>query len=318
MLGEFDLIKRFFMPHTDHTVLAGGDDAALIAIAAGMELAVSVDALVAGYHFFADADAYGVGWKCLAVNVSDMAAMGAAPRWATLALTLPAVDAQWLADFARGFLALAADEGIDLIGGDTTRGPLCVCVQIMGEVPRGEALRRSGARAGDDLWVSGTLGDAALALAHARGDFRLHADDFEYACKRLHQPQPRVALGRGLLGRATSAIDVSDGLVGDVGHIAAASEVRASIRWDSIPLSMVGMRYADHPLVRQAALAGGDDYELAFTAPASVRQEIDALAAQVGVGVTRIGMMESGSGVVVLDRQGEPISLTESGFDHFR
>jgi len=193
-----------------------------------------------------------------------------------------------------------------------------VCVQIMGEVPRGEALRRSGARAGDDLWVSGTLGDAALALAHARGDFRLHADDFEYACKRLHQPQPRVALGRGLLGRATSAIDVSDGLVGDVGHIAAASEVRASIRWDSIPLSMVGMRYADHPLVRQAALAGGDDYELAFTAPASVRQEIDALAAQVGVGVTRIGMMESGSGVVVLDRQGEPISLTESGFDHFR
>ena len=318
MLGEFDLIKRFFMPHTNHTVLAGGDDAALIAVAAGMELAVSVDALVAGRHFFEDADAYGVGWKCLAVNVSDMAAMGAAPRWATLALTLPAVDAQWLADFARGFLALAADEGIDLIGGDTTRGPLCVCVQIMGEVPRGEALRRSGARAGDDLWVSGTLGDAALALAHARGDFRLHADDFEYACKRLHQPQPRVALGRGLLGRATSAIDVSDGLVGDVGHIAAASEVRASIRWDSIPLSMVGMRYADHPLVRQAALAGGDDYELAFTAPASVRQEIDALAAQVGVGVTRIGMMESGSGVVVLDRQGEPISLTESGFDHFR
>ena len=318
MLGEFDLIKRFFMPHTNHTVLAGGDDAALIAVAAGMELAVSVDALVAGRHFFEDADAYGVGWKCLAVNVSDMAAMGAAPRWATLALTLPAVDAQWLADFARGFLALAADEGIDLIGGDTTRGPLCVCVQIMGEVPRGEALRRSGARAGHDLWVSGTLGDAALALAHARGDFRLHADDFEYACKRLHQPQPRVALGRGLLGRATSAIDVSDGLVGDVGHIAAASEVRASIRWDSIPLSMVGMRYADHPLVRQAALAGGDDYELAFTAPASVRQEIDALAAQVGVGVTRIGMMESGSGVVVLDRQGEPISLTESGFDHFR
>ena len=318
MLGEFDLIKRFFMPHTNHTVLAGGDDAALIAVAAGMELAVSVDALVAGRHFFEDADAYGVGWKCLAVNVSDMAAMGATPRWATLALTLPAVDAQWLADFARGFLALAADEGIDLIGGDTTRGPLCVCVQIMGEVPRGEALRRSGARAGDDLWVSGTLGDAALALAHARGDFRLHADDFEYACKRLHQPQPRVALGRGLLGRATSAIDVSDGLVGDVGHIAAASEVRASIRWDSIPLSMVGMRYADHPLVRQAALAGGDDYELAFTAPASVRQEIDALAAQVGVGVTRIGMMESGSGVVVLDRQGEPISLTESGFDHFR
>jgi thiamine-monophosphate kinase len=318
MLGEFELIKRFFMPPTDHTVLAGGDDAALIAVAAGMELAVSVDTLVAGRHFFEDAHAYGVGWKCLAVNVSDMAAMGVTPRWATLALTLPAVDEQWLADFARGFLTLAADEGVDLIGGDTTRGPLSVCVQIMGEVPRGRALRRSGAHPGDDLWVSGTLGDAALALAHARGDFRLHADDLEYAFNRLHQPQPRVALGKALLGRASSAIDVSDGLVGDVGHIAAASGVRASIRWDSIPLSMVGRRYADHPLVRQAALAGGDDYELAFTASASLRQEIDALAAQAGVGVTRIGTIESGAGVIVLDRQDKPIPFTESGFDHFR
>jgi thiamine-monophosphate kinase len=166
--------------------------------------------------------------------------------------------------------------------------------------------------------VSGTLGDAALALAHVRGDFRLDPDDLEYAFKRLHQPQPRVALGRALLGRASSAIDLSDGLVGDVGHIAAASGVRASIRWDSIPLSLVGMRYADHPLVRQAALAGGDDYELAFTAPATLREEIDALAGPVGVGVTRIGAIESGAGVVVLDRQGTSIPLTESGFDHFR
>jgi thiamine-monophosphate kinase len=318
MLGEFDLIKRFFMPPTHHTVLAGGDDAALIAVAAGMELAVSTDALVAGRHFFDDADAYGVGWKCMAVNVSDMAAMGAAPRWATLALTLPAVNEQWLTDFARGFLALGADEGVDLIGGDTTRGPLAVCVQIMGEVPSGRALRRSGARPGDDLWVSGTIGDAALALAHARGDFRLHADDLEYAFKRLHQPQPRVALGKALLGRATSAIDVSDGLAGDVGHLAAASGVRAVIQWDSLPLSMVGRRYADHPLVRQAALAGGDDYELAFTAPESLRRDIDAAAGQVGIGVTRIGGIESGAGVIVLDSQGKPISLTERGFDHFR
>ena len=318
MLSEFDIIERFFMPRTEHTVLAGGDDAALIAVTPGMELAVSVDALVAGRHFFEDADAYGVGSKCMAVNLSDMAAMGAAPRWATLALTLPGANPQWLEPFARGFLDLAREYDVDLIGGDTTRGALMVCVQIMGEVPAGKALRRSGARVGDDIWVSGTLGDAALALAHKRGEFRLHADDLEYAVKRLERPRPRVELGRALLERASSAIDVSDGLAGDVAHIAAASGVRAVMQWSSIPLSSVAMRYGEHPLVRQAALAGGDDYELAFTAPVGLRSEIEALTATAGVSVTRIGTIEEGAGVVVTDDEGNPLTLAEAGFDHFR
>src|SRR5689334_5240126 len=295
MLGEFDIIRRFFMPPTDHTVLAGGDDAALIAVRAGMELAVSTDALIAGRHFFEDADPYGVGWKCMAVNLSDMAAMGATPRWATLALSLPRSDEQWLEPFARGFLDLAADHGVDLIGGDTTRGPLMVCVHIMGEVPAGQALRRAGARAGDDLWISGAVGDAALALAHARGDLRLHASDLDYAFKRLNQPHPRVQLGQSLLGFASAAIDVSDGLMADVQHIATASAVRAVLHWEQIPLSPVAKSYRAHPIVCQAALAGGDDYELAFTAAPGVRAEIEALPGQLGLALTRIGTMEPGA-----------------------
>jgi thiamine-monophosphate kinase len=318
MLGEFDIIRRFFMPPTDHTVLAGGDDAALIAVQAGMEVAVSTDALIAGRHFFEDADPYGVGWKCMAVNLSDMAAMGATPRWATLALSLPRSDEQWLEPFARGFLDLAADHGVDLIGGDTTRGPLMVCVHIMGEVPAGQALRRAGARAGDDVWISGAVGDAALALAHVRGDFRLHANDLDYAFKRLNQPHPRVELGQSLLGIASGAIDVSDGLMADVEHVATASGVRAVLHWERIPLSSVGESYRTHPIVRQAALAGGDDYELAFTAAPGVRTQIEARAGQLGLALTRIGTMQPGAGVVVLDAGGRPIDLAERGFDHFR
>lgn len=318
MLGEFDIIRRFFMPPTEHTVLAGGDDAALIAVQAGMEVAVSTDALIAGRHFFEDAGAYGVGWKCMAVNLSDMAAMGATPRWATLALSLPRSDEQWLEPFARGFLDLAADHGVDLIGGDTTRGPLMVCVNIMGEVPAGKALRRAGARAGDDLWISGAVGDAALALAHVRGDFRLHANDLDYAFKRLNQPNPRVALGQSLLGIASAAIDVSDGLMADVEHVATASGVRAVLHWAQIPLSSVAESHRAHPIVRQAALAGGDDYELAFTAAPAVRAQIEALAGRLGLALTRIGVMEPGAGVIVLDVGGKPIDLAERGFDHFR
>ena len=318
MLSEFDIIQRFFMPRTDHTVLAGGDDAALVAVQSGMELAVSTDALIAGRHFFEDADAYGVGYKCLAVNLSDLAAMGARPRWVTLALSLPEANAQWLEPFARGFLDLAAAHEVDLIGGDTTRGPLMVCVQIMGEVPAGKALRRSGARAGDDLWLSGAVGDAALALAHLRGNFRLHAGDLDYALRRLNRPHPRVELGQALLGSASSAIDISDGLVADVGHVAVASDVRAVMQWELIPLSSVAERYRAHPLVREAALAGGDDYELAFTAPPGLRTQIGGLAREVGVDVTRIGVIEPGTGVVVVDADGKPITLAETGFDHFR
>jgi thiamine-monophosphate kinase len=277
-----------------------------------------VDALVAGRHFFEDADPYDVGYKSMAVNLSDMAAMGARPRWATLSLTLAAADARWLEQFSRGFLDLAREHRVDLIGGDTTRGPLSVCVQIMGEVSPGKALRRSGARPGDELWVSGHLGDAALALAHLRGDFDLQADERDETMKRLNRPRPRVALGQGLIGLATSAIDVSDGLVADLGHIADASGVRAVVEWESVPLSAVAERYRGHPLMPRCALAGGDDYELAFTSPPGAGRDLDLLAGRVGVGLTRIGRIEPGAGVTVLDQTGKNFPLAEAGFDHFR
>jgi thiamine-monophosphate kinase len=317
-LNEFEIIRRYFSPSTDHTVLAGGDDAALIAVTPGMQLAVSTDVLVAGRHFFDSAEPYDVGYKSMAVNLSDMAAIGARPRWATLSLTLPAADARWLEQFAYGFLELSRAYEVDLIGGDTTRGPLAVCVQIMGEVAPGKALRRSGARAGDDLWVSGNLGDAALALSCLRGEFELDAQDRSYAMKRLNLPQPRVALGQGLVGLAHSAIDVSDGLVADVGHIADASGARAVIEWPSVPLSAVAARYRQRPLVQRAALAGGDDYELAFTAPSRLGTELELLGGRVGVALTRIGRIEPGAGVIVLDDAGNLLTLAETGFDHFR
>jgi len=317
-LNEFELIRRYFSPPTEHTVLAGGDDAALIAPTPGMQLAVSTDVLVAGQHFYESADPYDVGYKSLAVNLSDMAAMGARPRWATLSLTLPAADPGWLEQFAHGFLGLAREQNIDLIGGDTTRGPLAVCVQIMGEVAPGKALRRSGARAGDALWVSGTVGDAALALSMLRGDFELDSQERAAVMTRLNRPQPRVALGQGLVGIATSAIDVSDGLLADVGHIAETSGVRALIEWESVPLSATALRHRRDPLVMRCALAGGDDYELAFTAPSDRSGALESLRERFEVAVTRIGRIEPGAGVVVLDRAGKPLTVSETGFDHFR
>jgi len=317
MLSEFELIERYFRPATDHTVLAGGDDAALIDVSAGQQLAVSTDALVAGRHFFEDALPYDIGYKCMAANLSDMAAMGANPRWVTLSLTLPRVDESWISEFARGFLELGAEHDVDLIGGDTTSGPLAVCVQIMGEVPAGKALRRSGARVGDDIWVSGTVGDAALALAHVRGDFRLDANGLDYAMKRLTHPHPRVALGRALVGLATSAIDISDGLVADLGHVAHASAVQAVVDWEAVPLSSVAAGDREHPLVQQAALAGGDDYELAFTAPAAARSTLDALAARLELALARVGTVAAGHGVSVRDRSGRVVTPSEKGFDHF-
>jgi thiamine-monophosphate kinase len=317
-LNEFEIIRRYFSPPTDHTVLAGGDDAALIAVAPGMELAVSTDVLVAGRHFPSDTEPYDIGFKSMAVNLSDMAAMGARPRWATLSLTLPQADERWLERFASGFLDLARAYDVDLIGGDTTRGPLTICVQIMGEVAAGKALRRSGARAGDELWASGCLGDAALALACLRGEFDLRGADRAYVLQRLNQPQPRVHLGQRLLGLATGAIDVSDGLAADVGHIAETSRVHAAIEWESVPLSAVAERYRQHPLLQRCALSGGDDYELAFTVPPGVGEQLQHLATQLGVALTRVGRIEPGAGVTVLDRAGRRIDLSETGFDHFR
>lgn len=317
-MTEFELIARYFSPRTTHTVLAGGDDAALVAVTRGTELVVSTDVLVGGRHFLDDADAYGVGWKSLAVNLSDMAAMGARARWVTLSVALPQVDESWIGAFMRGFIDLADQFDVDLIGGDTTSGPLNICVQILGEVPAGTALLRSGARSGDEVWVSGAVGDAALALAHLRGEIQLQAQELEHVRARLDRPTPRVGLGNALRGRASSAIDVSDGLLADAGHLAERSATRLVIDWTAVPLSPVAQRYRDRPLVRRCALAGGDDYELCFTAPAASHREIGELAARLGLALTHIGRVESGSGVAAVDAAGQAIELAEAGFDHFR
>lgn len=236
-MSEFDLIQRYFTRITPSAVLGVGDDAALLRVGNGMELAVSTDMLVSGTHFLPDADPFLLGHKTLAVNLSDLAAMGAQPRWATLALSLPQADEAWLQKFSAGFFALADEQGVELIGGDTTRGPLNLCVTIMGEVPQGAALRRSAAQLGDDIWVSGRLGDAALALMHLQGKVNLSATDFSLCALALHQPMPRVALGLALRGVAHSAIDISDGLLADLGHILECSKVGAEIQFDALPVS---------------------------------------------------------------------------------
>jgi thiamine-monophosphate kinase len=277
MVSEFELIRRFFTRVTPGAVLGVGDDAALVHIRHGMELAVSTDMLVSGTHFFPDADPFFLGHKALAVNLSDMAAMAAQPRWMTLALSLPEVDEMWLEKFSAGLFALADEYQVVLIGGDTTRGPLNLCVTIMGEVPHGAALRRSAAQVGDDIWVSGVLGDAALALAHIQGRMQLATKDFVACASALHQPMPRVALGLALRGVGHSAIDISDGLLADLGHILECSNVGAEIAFAALPISCAMQPYLEQPLGKHCVLAGGDDYELCFTVPVAYRRSFPFL-----------------------------------------
>ncbi len=315
--GEFGLIAKHFSPPVSHTRLAGGDDAALLEVSPGMALAVSTDMLVSGRHFLPDADPEGVGHKCLAVNLSDMAAMGARPRWATLSVALPAADEDWIAAFMAGLLALATRHEVDLVGGDTTCGPLTVCIQIMGEVAAGSARLRSGARAGDDLWVSGTLGEAAAGLRALQGRTALPPEALARARYRLERPDPRVSLGLALLRVASACIDISDGLVADVGHMAKRAGLGAVVRWPLVPLADYMEPGRDDPATRALALAGGDDYELAFCAPARRRREVLSAAGAAGVPVSRIGAMEAGEGVCVLDAAGAALTLEAGGFDHF-
>ena len=316
-ISEFELIRCYFTRATPNAELGVGDDAALLRRAPGMELAVSTDMLVAGTHFFADADPCLLGHKVLAVNLSDMAAMGAQPRWATLALALPQADAAWLQQFSAGFFALAEQYGVELVGGDTTRGPLNLCVTIMGEVPQGVALRRSGARAGDDIWVSGTLGDAALGLALLKGEVQLADGDAAACVQRLHRPEPRVALGLALRGVASSAIDISDGLLADLGHILEGSGVGAEIAVAALPVSPVLRACLPHALGRNCVLAGGDDYELCFTAPVAQRDALQKISQRLGLPLTRIGTIVAGGGCTVRAADGEIITIGESGYDHF-
>lgn len=316
-MSEFDLIRRYFTRTTPSAVLGVGDDAALLRVPAGMELVVSTDMLVSGTHFFPDADPFLLGHKTLAVNLSDLAAMGALPRWATLALSLPQADAPWLERFSAGLFALAERYGVELIGGDTTRGPLNLCVTILGEAPLGAALRREGAQAGDDIWISGALGDAALALVHLQGKLALDEAQFAACAQRLHAPEPRVALGLALRGIAHSAIDLSDGLLADLGHILTRSKIGAELQFAALPLSGAMRVHADTPLGRRCVLAGGDDYELCFTAPAARRAEIDSIATRLNLPLTRIGAIVAGAGCRVVDQDGSIIEMGESGFDHF-
>ncbi|MES1983262.1 MAG: thiamine-phosphate kinase [Pseudomonadota bacterium] len=317
-MSEFELIRRYFTRPAPGAVLGVGDDAALLNIASGMQLAISTDMLVSGTHFFADADPFLLGHKTLAVNLSDIAAMGAQPRWATLSLALPEVDEAWLERYSRGFFELAQQYGVELIGGDTTRGPLNLCVTIMGVVPAGSALRRDGARSGDDIWISGTLGDAALALAHLQQRIQLDESAWLICAAALHQPQPRVALGLALRDIAHSAIDISDGLLADLLHILEASQLGGQIEFAALPISATARRYLDRPFGRRCVLAGGDEYELCFTAPVARRIEIEDISVRLNVPLTRIGKAVAGSGCVVCAADGSIINIEEHGYDHFR
>ena len=315
--SEFDLIARHFARPAANAVLGVGDDCALLNVTNGMDLAVSTDTMVSGTHFFPEVDPEHLGHKALAVNLSDMAAMGAMPYWAMLAITLPGVDHAWLGKFAKGFFDLAEEFNVSLVGGDTTRGPLALTVTIMGEVPAGAALRRSGAKAGNDIWVSGHIGDAALAVAHRNGHVKLDEADYKEAVMHLYEPIPRVQLGQALRGLATSAIDISDGLLADLGHICRLSGVGATVELSRIPLSGIAVKHVETDAGLRAIVAGGDDYELCFTAHPNSRESIDDLQDMLGVHLTRIGQVRRGKGVSLLGSDGKAVKVDGRGYDHF-
>jgi thiamine-monophosphate kinase len=330
-MGEFDLIESYFkaparaMRPNGGVVLGIGDDCALLQPTAGMQLAISSDMLVEGRHFFANVDPSALGHKALAVNLSDLAACGAKPLAFTLALSLPKADEAWLAPFSRGLLALAAEHNCTLIGGDTTKGPLNICITVFGEVPKQQALLRSGAQVGDDIYVSGTLGDARLALEAMRGTLTLPMEAFASAKARLEMPTPRVSLGMALRGIASSAIDVSDGLLGDLGHILKQSQIGATID-TSKAIFLIATQATNttatgqfnHELQLKYVLSGGDDYELAFTAPISQRNAVQAASLASKTAVTRIGQIEAELGLRLIDAQGQPLPNNFASFDHFQ
>ena len=321
MAGEFDLIDKYFVRPTPSAVLGPGDDCALVQPTPGKQLAVTTDMLVAGTHFLPDTDPKNLGWKALAVNISDLAAMGAQPRWVTLAGALPAVDEGWIARFAEGFFACAAEYGVDVIGGDTTKGPLNVCITAMGEVEPGHALRRDGARVGEQIWVSGRPGLASLGLAHLQGKVKLPEPWPRLCVGALEKPRPRVALGLALNGIASAAIDVSDGLLADLGHIAERSGCAAAVKLVQLPHLPKGDSYdADlRRIALECQLSGGDDYELCFTAPGTHSLAIAQIAATLELPLWCIGEMVAGhtGEVTVFDPDGKPVEFDSKGYDHF-
>ena len=336
MPGEFELIARYFTRPARKAVLGVGDDCALLQTAPGMQLAVSTDMLVAGRHFFEDVDPFLLGHKCLAVNLSDLAACGARPLGFSLALALPQAQDEWLARFAKGLLALADAHGCELIGGDTTRGPLTICITVYGEVPADaaalpiptQALLRSGAQPGDDVYVSGSVGDAALALLALQGRLTLSTELLQVARARLEQPTPRVALGLALRGIASACADISDGLLGDLGHILTRSECGARLEVDKVlPLLAGRQAYAggsaqfDSEIgartAMQCVLAGGDDYELVFTAPTAQRSALAALSDTLCLPLTRVATIEAAPGLRLVDAAGHAVAHDFAAFDHF-
>ncbi|KQV95201.1 thiamine-phosphate kinase [Rhizobacter sp. Root1221] len=316
-MGEFDLIAAYFTRPVIRAALGVGDDCALLVPTPGMQLATSSDMLVEGRHFLSTVPPDRLGHKALAVNLSDLAACGARPLGFTLALALPRVDETFLAGFSRGLLALADTHGCELVGGDTTQGPLNICITVFGEVPPGQALLRSGARAGDDLYVSGTVGDARLALEAFRGTTPLTGGIFERVRLAMEQPAPRVGLGLALRGVASSAIDVSDGLLGDLGHILRRSGVGAVVDADALPRS-ADLAAQPIDVQRECGLAGGDDYELLFTAPPGQAGAVTLAARESGVPVTRIGRIEATPGLRLVDGRGAALPHTFGSFDHFK
>jgi thiamine-monophosphate kinase len=319
-LGEFELIRRFFVrrgSRRESGVLLGiGDDAAVLELPSGADLVACVDTIVAGRHFLEDAGAHMIGHRALAVNLSDMAAMGATPAWATLALTMPRADPVWLEKFAAGFLELADAHAVALVGGDTTRGPLTVSVQILGSVPHGGAMRRSGGEAGDILAVSGTLGDAAAGLAFVKSPPPAASADVEALIQRFHYPTPRVRLGLAARGIANAAMDLSDGLIGDLPKLAQASGLAARVAVDALPLSSAMRGAVSSSQARDWALAGGDDYELLFAVPPSRFSELKLAADQLNLTLTPIGELRAGEGVT-WSLNGKNFAPGVSGYDHF-
>jgi thiamine-monophosphate kinase len=327
-LGEFDLIARYFQrpqAAANAAVALGiGDDCALLQPAPGTQIAISCDMMVEGRHFFADVDPVTLGHKALAVNLSDLAACGARPLACTLALALPHADEAWLAGFSKGLFALADAHGCPLIGGDTTRGPLNICITVFGEVPvvngRSQALLRSGAQAGDDLWVSGTLGDARLALLALQGELALAPELLAAARQRLEQPTPRVALGQTLRGVASAVLDLSDGLAGDLGHILEASACGATLETAALRgllATSAAQAGLDEAQALSLVLNGGDDYELLFAASPRMREAVQQAGAMAAVPLTRIGRIDALPGLRLVDAQGQPVTGHYASFDHF-
>lgn len=319
-MNEFDIIKHYFTKasHRKDVIMGPGDDCALLQVPANTLLAVSTDTLVSGVHFFADMDPTALGHKALAVNLSDLAAMGADPCWVSLAITLPEVDEVWIKKFCAGFFELAEYYNVALVGGDTTKGPLSITVTVHGTLPLGKGLLRSGAQVGDGIYVTGTLGDAALGLQQALGNIQVPAAHQEFVRNKFEYPHPRILVGQALRDIATSALDLSDGLAGDLAHICRASGLRAQIEVELLPLSDAMQASVSQEQGWELALTGGDDYELCFTVSELHRGQLETALSHCGVKFTRVGRMFSGEPNVELVHEGKPYQIVNQSWDHFR